>query len=111
MNSSVTSACQECGNPVSTLPTIIEYRGEEIYLFDPIVCEPCLHRLCQRQSTDCANCGGCIPPFSQVGVLKGEAGQRQVVHMTTACTTVGSAFYGYWGKGELRDFVQIEACS
>ncbi|HIE79117.1 MAG TPA: hypothetical protein EYQ03_00165, partial [Nitrospinaceae bacterium] len=71
--------CQECGTRVNTAPTMIEYLGEEIYLFDPVVCEPCLHKLCKRYSTYCANCGGCIPPYSQVGVLKGDAGQKQVV--------------------------------
>jgi hypothetical protein len=90
---------------------MIEYLGEEIFLFNPVVCEPCLHSLCERYSTLCANCGGCIPPYSQVGVLKGDEGQKQCIHMTTACTTVGGAFYGYWGKGQLRDFIQIEACS
>ncbi len=89
--------CQECGTRVNTAPTMIEYLGEEIYLFDPVVCEPCLHKLCKRYSTYCANCGGCIPPYSQVGVLKGDAGQKQVVHTTTSCTTAGSALFGYWG--------------
>ena len=103
--------CQECGTRVNTAPTMIEYLGEEIYLFDPGVCEPSLHKLCKRYSTYCANCGGCIPPYSQVGVLKGDAGQKQVVHTTTSCTTAGSAFYGYWGKGQLRNFIQIEACN
>ena len=103
--------CQECGTRVNTAPTMIEYLGEEIFLFNPVVCEPCLHSLCERYSTLCANCGGCIPPYSQVGVLKGDEGQKQCIHMTTACTTVGGAFYGYWGKGQLRDFIQIEACS
>lgn len=103
--------CQECGTPVNTVPTVIEYQGEEIYLFDPTICSPCLHELCKHHSTQCANCGGCIPPYSLVGVLKGDAGQLQVIHMTTNCTTSGSAFYGYWGKGQLRNFIQIEACS
>ena len=111
MNPQTTPICQECGTRVNTVPTLIEYLGEEIYLFDPVVCEPCLHKLCKRYSTYCANCGGCIPPYSQVGVLKGDAGQKQVVHTTTSCTTAGSAFYGYWGKGQLRNFIQIEACN
>lgn len=111
MNSSTTPVCHECGALVNSVPTMIEYLGEEIYLFDPVVCEPCLNKLCEQYSTYCANCGGCIPPFSQVGVLKGDAEQKQVIHMTTTCTTAGSAFYGYWGKGQLRDFIQIEACS
>jgi hypothetical protein len=111
MSPSTTPVCHECGILVNSVPTMIEYLGEEIYLFDPVVCEPCLRILCERYSTYCANCGGCIPPFSQVGVLKGDAEQKQVIHMTTTCTTTGSAFYGYWGKGQLRDFIQIEACS
>ena len=103
--------CQECKAPVSTAPTVLEYRGEEIYLFDPVICQPCLHKLCELYSTHCANCGGCIPTYSQVGVLKGDDGHKQFVHMTTSCSTVGSAFYGYWGKGQLHNFIQIEACS
>ncbi|MZG29478.1 MAG: hypothetical protein F3741_01520 [Nitrospinae bacterium] len=109
MNSS--PVCQECKTPVSTVPTVMEYQGEEIYLFDPTVCQSCLRKLCERYSTQCANCGGCIPPYSNVGILKGNSGQKQLIHMTTSCTTPGSAFYGYWGKGEIKDFVEIEACS
>ena len=104
-------SCLECKVPVKTVPTVMEYQGEEIYLFDPVICHSCLHKLCESYSTQCVNCGGCIPPFSQVGILKGNDGQKKCVHMTIACTTVGSAFYGYWGKGQLRDFIQIEACS
>ncbi len=111
MKSNASSVCKECGTPVDSIPTMIEYQGEEIFLFDPVVCESCLHRFCEHYSTQCVNCGGCIPPYSQVGILKGDDGQKQFIHMTTYCTTPGSAFYGYWGKGELRDFIQIEACS
>ena len=103
--------CQECKASVNTVPTVIEYQGEEIYLFNPIICKSCLHKLCELHSTECANCGGCIPPYSQVGVLKGDNEQIQFIHMTTTCNTPGNAFYGYWGKGELHDFIQIEACS
>lgn len=102
--------CSECGAAVADRPTCIEYEGEEIFLFDPVVCAPCLIFLCERYSVECANCGGAIPPFSQVGVLKADHGERQFVHMTTRCTTVGSAFHGYWGKGQLRSFIQVEAC-
>ena len=104
-------ACKECNVPVIEVPTVIEYQGEEIYLFDPVTCHSCLRKLCESYSTQCANCGGCIPPFSQVGILKGKDGQKECVHMTTSCTTAGNAFYGYWGKGQLRGFIQIEACS
>ena len=45
-----------------------------------------------------------------VGVLKGNDGEKQFVHMTTSCLTVGSACHGYWGKGQLLDFLEIEAC-
>ena len=102
--------CRECGKRVSVHPTIIEYHGQEIFLFAPVVCKECLLELCGQFSTPCVNCGGLIPPFSQVGILKGDDGEKQFVHMTTTCSTVGSAFHGYWGKGELRDFVEIEAC-
>ena len=60
---------------------------------------------------DCGNCGGTIPPYSSVGILKARDGQNQYIHMTTQCNTPGNAFYGYWGKGTAREFVQIEACS
>jgi len=30
--------------------------------------------------------------------------------MTASCQTAGSAFHGYWGKGKLHNFVEIEAC-
>lgn len=102
--------CQECGGKVLTRPTVIEYHGQEIFLFTPVVCPECLLQLCEQYSIPCANCGGWIPPFSQVGVLKADGGEKQFVHMTTTCSTVGSAFHGYWGKGELREFVEIEAC-
>ena len=105
------STCQECNTTVTTVPTVMEYQGEEIYLFNPVVCHSCLYKLCESYSTQCANCNGCIPPFSQVGILKGNEGKKTCVHMTTTCNTVGNAFYGYWGKGQLRDFIQIEACS
>jgi len=42
--------------------------------------------------------------------LLADNGERQFVHMTTRCTTVGSAFHGYWGRGQLGSFVQVEAC-
>jgi len=106
----VNPPCSECGGAVNNRPTRIEYHGEEIFLFDPVVCAPCLQSLCERFSVECANCGGTIPPFSQVGVLKADNGERQFVHMTTRCTTVGSAFHGYWGRGQLGSFVQVEAC-
>ncbi|PIQ95680.1 MAG: hypothetical protein COV67_13610 [Nitrospinae bacterium CG11_big_fil_rev_8_21_14_0_20_56_8] len=102
--------CEECGGEVSSLPAVIEYEDQEIHLFDPVVCAPCLRTLCEKYSTTCVNCGGKIPPYSQVGVLKADNGGKQFVHMTPSCSTVGSAFHGFWGKGKLKHFVQIEAC-
>lgn len=102
--------CSECGCGVVDLPTTVEYQEQEIYLFSPVVCEKCLLALCEIYSVECANCGKMIPPYSQVGVLKGDAGANSFVHMTTQCSTVGSAFHGYWGKGKLHDFIQVEAC-
>ncbi len=102
--------CSECKAPVVDKPTVIEFGDQEIFLFHPVVCAKCLKSLCERFSTVCANCGGAIPPYSQVGVLKDEGGERQFVHMSTACQTVGSAFHGYWGRGKLHNFIQIEAC-
>lgn len=102
--------CVECGRKVSSLPTTVEYRGQEVHLFGPVTCADCLLELCEKYSTACANCGGPIPPFSHVGVLKGDRGERRLVHMSAACSTVGGAFHGYWGKGELSRFLEIEAC-
>lgn len=102
--------CNECGKSVPERPTFVEYEGEEIFLFDPVVCSTCLLELCRTHSVLCANCGGKIPPYSMVGVLKADNGERQFVHMTTRCTSVGSAFHGYLGKGTLGQFVQVEAC-
>ena len=107
---SQTTLCSECGTGVSKLPTVVEFDRQEIHVFDPVLCAPCLLSLCERYSVECANCGGKIPPFSQVGVLKTETGDSQFVHMTTVCSTVGSAFHGYWGKGTLGEYVQVEAC-
>jgi len=102
--------CSECGDPAGERPTTIEFFEQEIFLFDPIICSNCLIKLCENYAVPCANCGGVIPPFSQVGVLKGDCGETLFVHMTIACNSVGSAFHGYLGKGEIRNFIQIEAC-
>ncbi len=102
--------CSECKAKVPERPTVIDFEGQEIFLFHPVVCAACLTSLCERYATVCANCGGAIPPYSQVGVLKDDSGGRQFVHMSTACHTVGSAFHGYWGRGKLHQFVEIEAC-
>ena len=104
------SSCVECGMMVGPLPTRTNFKEQEIYLFHPVLCKPCLLDLCKRYSIACVNCSETIPPYSQVGVLKGNHGENQFVHMTTSCQTAGSAFHGYWGKGELHNFVEIEAC-
>lgn len=104
------TSCSECGTGISKLPTVVEFDRQEIHVFDPVLCPACLLSLCERYAVDCANCGGKIPPFSQVGVLKTETGASEFVHMTTVCSTAGSAFHGYWGKGALADYVQVEAC-
>ena len=106
----IEDCCVECGGTAGPRPTIVDYQEQEIFLFYPIICAQCLFRLCEQHSVTCANCGGIIPPFTQVGVLKGNSGTKQFVHMKTTCSTVGSAFHGYLGKGELREFIQIEAC-
>ena len=111
MNLSKNLTCMECGTKIKSVPTTLEYEGEEIFVFDPVVCKPCLEKLCENYSTQCANCGGTIPPYSNVGILKAENGKNQFIHMTTQCNTAGNAFYGYWGKGSIREFIQIEACS
>ncbi|GJL79677.1 MAG: hypothetical protein NPINA01_26660 [Nitrospinaceae bacterium] len=103
-------SCEECQTPVDTLPTLVEFEGQEIFLFDPVVCKSCLLDLCKNHSAVCENCGGLIPPYTQVGVLKGDLGQKRYVHLNSTCSTVGSAFYGYLGKGKLHHFIEIEAC-
>ncbi|MCH8312709.1 MAG: hypothetical protein IID17_06955 [Nitrospinae bacterium] len=110
MGNQISRCCKECGTQVDHLPTLVEYEGQEIFLFDPVICKNCLLNLCDTFSVKCENCGGSIPPYSQVGVLKADNGQRQFVHMNITCSTVGSAFYGYWGKGNLHHFIEIEAC-
>ena len=102
--------CSFCGVAVESRPTLVEYHEQEIYLYNPILCPDCLLKLCEKYSVSCANCGEAIPPYTQVGVLKGNYGSQQFVHMSTTCSTVGSAFHGYLGKGELRKFIEIEAC-
>ena len=111
MNLSKNPPCQECGKTVVSVPTTLEYKGEEIFLFDPIVCGSCLEKLCETFSIECVNCGGTIPPYSSIGILKAGDGQKQYIHMTTKCNTPGNAFYSYWGIGTVLEFVQIEACS
>ena len=111
MNPSKIPPCRECGEKVASVPTFLEYKGQEVFLFDPVICKLCLVKLCESYSTECVNCGGTIPPYSHVGILKAGNGQNQYIHMTTQCNTAGNAFYGYWGKGTVREFVQIEACS
>ena len=106
----VTLSCVDCGKSVEILPTFTSFQGQETYLFHPIVCVGCLIKTCKQHSTACANCGEIILPYSQVGVLKDNHGRNLVVHMTTSCLTVVSAFHGFWGKGQLLNFMEIEAC-
>ena len=102
--------CSECGGSAGEQPTTVEFCEQEVFLFDPPICANCLLKLCEEYFVSCANCEGVIPPFSQVGVLKGNSGEKLFVHMTTSCNSVGSAFHGYLGKGEIKNFIQIEAC-
>ena len=104
------SSCAECKIKVESFPTTMEFRGQEVYVYHPILCVKCLKNICERHATICANCGEAIPPYSQVGILKGNNGSNHFIHMTSSCFTAGSAFHGYWGKGILHNFVEIEAC-
>ena len=106
----MTLSCSDCGEIVENSPTVTSFKGQETYIFHPIVCVDCLIKTCEQHSTVCANCGEIVLPYSQVGVLKEDNGRKSVVHMTTSCLTVGSAFHGFWGKGKLLDFMEIEAC-
>ena len=111
MNQSKNPLCKECGTAVTSVPTFLEFKGQEIFVFNPVICEPCLENLCRNYSIECANCGEAIPPYSHVGILKAGNGENQYIHMTTQCNTPGNAFYGYWGKGTIMEYIQIEACS
>ncbi len=102
--------CSDCQLSVEEQPTYIEFEGQEIHLFHPVLCRACLLKQCKNYSVDCANCGKKIPPYSQVGVLKADHGAIEYVHLRSFCSTAGNAFYGYWGKGKLGEYVQVEAC-
>ena len=106
----MTLSCSDCGERVENSPTVTSFKGQETYIFYPIVCVDCLIKVCEQHSTVCANCGEIILPYSQVGVLKDGGGIYSIVHMTISCLTVGSAFHGFWGKGQLLNFKEIEAC-
>ncbi|NIQ01075.1 MAG: hypothetical protein GWM98_12205 [Nitrospinaceae bacterium] len=110
MEKTLKKSCEECGRTVDTRPTVVDYQGQEIFVFHPVICRACLLKLCERFAVRCANCGGPIPPFTQVGVHPGTDSENRFVHMNPTCSTVGSAFHGYWGKGKLYNSVQIEAC-
>ena len=96
---------------MTSFPTLLEFKGQEIFVFNPVICEPCLENLCRNYSIECANCSEAIPPYSHVGILKAGNGENQYIHMTTQCNTPGNAFYGYWAKGMIMEYLQIEACS
>ncbi len=105
-----TPKCSDCNLSVEEQPTCVEFDGQEIHLFHPVLCRACLLIQCEKYSVDCVNCGGKIPPYSQVGVLKADHGTTEYVHLRSFCSTAGNAFYGYWGKGKLGNYVQVEAC-
>ena len=67
-------SCAECKIKVEIFPTTMEFRGQEICLFEPILCVICLEKICEEYGAVCVNCGEAIPPYSQVGVLKGNNG-------------------------------------
>lgn len=65
----------------------------------------------RRLSATCANCGGPIPPNTQVAVMIGQGGQRLVCHAEYNCSPPGGAFYGFWGEGRLvSTYEKIEQC-
>ena len=98
MNQSINLTCMECGKQVTSIPTFLEYKGQEIFVFDPVICKLCLEKLCENYSIECANCGGTIPPYSHVGILKAGNGQSQYIHMTTQCNTPGKCLLWLLGK-------------
>ena len=38
MNPPENLTCSECGRKVKSLPTILDYKGEEVFVFYPVVC-------------------------------------------------------------------------
>ena len=107
MENLINRCCQECGTNVDRLPTLVEYKGQEIFLFDPVICKNCLRNLCDQFSVRCQNCGGSIPPSSPVGVLKAANGQREFVHINTTSPPVATDFSVYLVNGHPHPFIEI----
>jgi hypothetical protein len=106
------SACEACGRGFDPGAHGAPYDSPFLLLH---VCPACIEAYVRDHGTRCANCGGPIPPHSQVAVYDsgegGGDGAALVGHTTVACNPAGGTFYGYWGRGALvSTFRNIEAC-
>jgi len=102
------STCEACGRAFDPASHPVSYESPFLMLR---VCPGCVDEYVARHGTHCANCGGPIPPHSQVAVYPGHDGRTVVGHATVACNPAGNSFYGYWGKGALSSaFRNIEMC-
>jgi hypothetical protein len=105
-------SCEACGRAFDPAEHAATYDSPFLMLR---VCPTCIEAYVRRHGTRCANCGGPIPPHSQVAVYHsdegGSDGAALVGHTTVACNPAGNSFYGYWGKGRLAStFRNIEMC-
>ncbi len=74
-------------------------------------CSKCAKVWLEKYSSVCMNCGKLVLPNTQVGVIIGANGVRNVCHVSYGCSPPGGAFYGFWGEGELMSsFEWIEQC-
>jgi len=103
--------CVECGQTFHPGEGEVQWKEGRVATFLEKRCALCEGERLEKLGAPCANCGGPIFPQSQVSVLLGPDGQRQVAHSTFECSPAGGAFYGYWGEGELvASFERIEQC-
>ncbi len=74
-------------------------------------CAPCETDRATRFGGRCDNCGGLIPPGTQVGVTPTSDGGVRLFHTTFDCSPAGNTFYGVWGDGKLASsFNKVEQC-
>ena len=103
--------CQSCKAPFAPGGAQVKWKGrmQRIELLE--LCLRCEEERMERLGGVCANCGGLIPPNSQVAVLAGPGGGSVIAHSTYDCFPPGGAYYGYWGEGRLVScFDKIEQC-
>ncbi|MDH5638829.1 MAG: hypothetical protein OEZ04_10080 [Nitrospinota bacterium] len=103
--------CADCAKAFGPGEAQILWRGRSVKTELAIRCLPCEEARLEKLGAACANCGGPIFPHTQVSVMVGLGGARQVAHSTFECSPAGGAFYGYWGEGKLESsYERIEQC-